>query len=78
MSKYYTVLDMVKGLGTSKYIYLNVLFKIYTKRPVENLSHYRHTTRVYLDEYPEQKELRKRFFAKRWNLKTNQGIRKVG
>lgn len=38
---------------------------------------YQKYARIYLDEYPEQKEERLSFFMRRWNLKSNQGIRKL-
>jgi len=38
---------------------------------------YQDLYRVYLDEYPEQQVERLLFFNKRWNLKSNQGIKRT-
>jgi len=40
----------------------------YRNLKIPSLTIYQNRTRIYLDEYPEQKALRKEFFAKRWNL----------
>jgi len=44
------------------------------KKP--SLKIYQEYARIYLDEYPEQKELRKEYFAKQWNLK-NESLKKM-
>lgn len=40
----------------------------YRALPEIQYKEYTNIARIYLDEYPEQKELRKEFFAKRRNL----------
>ena len=45
------------------------------KKP--SLKIYQNYARIYLDEYPEQKEERLDFMMRNWNLKSNQGIKKT-
>ncbi|HUS49515.1 MAG TPA: hypothetical protein VMZ91_05085 [Candidatus Paceibacterota bacterium] len=49
-------------------------YTIGIKKP--SLKIYQNYARVYLDEYPEQKEERKEFFAKRWNLQ-NEALKRI-
>ena len=67
MKKHYLKFSLRVLLGIIPFdsIYVNDYINIYQKN-----------CKVYLDEYPEQKEERKEFFAKRWNLQ-NESLKRM-
>lgn len=56
---------------------INVLNMIAYQRANHIWYGYQQHCRIYLDEYPEQKEERLSFFMRNWNLKSNAGIKRT-
>lgn len=78
MKRYKTVLDMIKDITEHNTVYIKTFLGLFPQSPSKHLEHYQHLARIYLDEYSEQQIERILFFNRRWNLKSNQGIKRVG